>query len=390
MEEEVNIDQMIEKLTKNKIEQFKIEINNYQNELVEQINEKFKKFDESFNKNIEEYTQKIKNKIIINNDVKKEINIDEIRIPPLICLKKLDNTNYLINLILQYFSNIKSIVSYFFNPKKQIKIFQNLNGDPTGNYLCPAFLKLFENLWKGTNKIYQPKEIHDILKRKQRIYYISSNPGKILNDIIMELHQELISDKDKYLLEKPDGNFNEKKAKDQFDTYSQVYKSIISVQFFSTIKKIIKIPGKPNFYLFDTTPIIEIFLDNGKSHALTLEHDFKKLFKNYNEQIDQALIQEMPYQLIININRGNNNKSFLYPRILECKYLLEKNNPGKYDLCCVIMKNNNNHYAYLKNCINSKWYLYIDELIQQVNEENQIINEKKALLLIYQYIKEEF
>ena len=35
MEEEVNIDQMIEKLTKNKIEQFKIEINNYQNELVE-------------------------------------------------------------------------------------------------------------------------------------------------------------------------------------------------------------------------------------------------------------------------------------------------------------------------------------------------------------------
>ena len=266
---------------------------------------------------------------------------------------------------------------------------KNLKNDPKGNYLCPAFLRLFDNLWKGTNPIYHPNEIHEIFKKNMKIDYNSSNSGKILNGIISVLHQELISDKNKEFLEKPGGNFNENEAKDQFETYFKLYKSKFSVQFFSTIKKIIKIPGEPNFYLFDSTPIIDLYLDNGKGNNLSLEKNFKELFQNYNEHIDQLLLTILPYQLIININRGNNQKFFSYPRILECKYLLERDALEIYDLFGAIMENNNNHYAYLKNFINGKWYLYKDEIIELVKDENKIINERKALLIIYQLIKKE-
>ena len=391
MDENNNINQLIEILSQNKLEEFKNEINNYQNNLINQINKKFEQFDKTFNKHIEMYNEQIKNKMINNDDIlrKKQINLKEIKIPPLICLKKLDNTNYLINLLLQYLSNIYSLVIYFFNQNKENKILQNSKNDPTGNYLCPTFLKLLDNLWKGTNKIYDPKEIHKTLKNLKKIDYNSPNPGKILKDIIIILHRELISDKDKQFLEKPRGNNDKKVASDQFDTYNEFYKSKISIQFFSTIKKVIKNQDMPKFYLYDTIPIIEIYLDKGKGHNLSLENDFKDLFKNYNEQIEKISITKLPFQLVININRGNNQKKLSYPKILECECLLDNKVKGNFDLYGVIMKNNNNnYYAYLKNCINSKWYLYKDEVIQIIYDENNVINEREALLLAYQFREE--
>ena len=394
MEEENNINQLIENLSKDKLEQFKNEINICQNIFINQINEKFQKFDQAFNFQIEKYNQQIKNKLIDDMLRKKEINIEELKIPPLISLKKLDNTNYLINLILQYLSNVKLLVLYFLSQKNENKIHQNSNNNPAGIYLCPAFQKLLDNLWKGANNIYQPKEIHEILKKLMNNEYNSSNPGKFLEFIILKLHEELKSNK--FFLEKPDGNFEEKKAYDQFDTYFHHYKTKASVEFFATIEIIKKPPNMPNFYSFETAPTIEINLDNAKRPNLSLEIDFKDLYKNYNEQINQGYIKKsiinIPNQLIININRGNNQKNFVYPLILEIKCILEKSDLVKnelsnlYDLYGVIMKNNQDYYAYLKNCINSKWYFYKDEVIQLVNDENDVINEKKAILLIYRKI----
>ena len=74
---------------------------------------------------IEKYNQQIKNKLIDDMLRKKEINIEELKIPPLISLKKLDNTNYLINLILQYLSNVKLLVLYFLSQKNENKMSEN-------------------------------------------------------------------------------------------------------------------------------------------------------------------------------------------------------------------------------------------------------------------------
>ena len=150
----------------------------------------------------------------------------------------------------------------------------------------------------------------------------------------------------------------------------------------------------PNFYIFETGPIIDIYLDNGNSPVLSLENNFKELFKNYNEQMNQGYIKKSIYnianQLIININRGNNQRTFTYPITLESKFLLEKNiNIGKYDLYGVIIKENNKYLAYIKNFIKqdkikNNWYEYKDEEIKLINDENKIINKRNALLLIYQ------
>ena len=393
MEDENDNNQMTDNLINKALEGFQNQINNYTEKLLnEQINPKLDKYNHTLQNQMENYTQKMITKIINDKDFilrKKEINLNEINIPPLISLKQLDNTNYLINLILQYLSNSHYLISYFFNPQKENKILQNSKNNPNGTYLCPIFLKLLDNLWK--NNIYQPKEIHEILKKLMKNDYNSLNPGQILNFIISELHKELISSND--FLEKPDGNFDEKKGYENFCNYFNYYKSKLSVEFFATIEIIKKPPHRPNFYLFEATPIIEIYLDNINEPFLSLENNFKDLFKNYNEQMNQGYIKKSIFnianQLIININRGNNQKTFSYPKILESKSLVDNNyDLGKYDLFCVIMKENNNfnnkYYAYIKNFINNNWYEYKDEKIRLVNDENGIVNKKNALLLIYQ------
>ena len=389
MEDENDINQMADNLINNALEGFQNQINNYTEKLLnEQIKPKLVQYNKNLNNQIENYTQVMLNKVINDKDFilrNKKIDLKEMDLPPLTRLAKLDNTNYLTNLILQCLSNTRCIISYFFNEKKEGKILQNSKNNPNGTYLCPSFLKLLDNLWK--NNIYQPKEIHEILIKLMENKYNSLNPGQILNFIILELHKELISSKD--FLEKPDGNFDEKRGYDHFIKYFNHYKSKLSVEFFATFIIIKKPPGKPNFYIFETSPVIDIYLDNGNSPVLSLENNFKDLFKNFNEQMNQGYIQKSMYniakQLIININRGNNQRIFTYPLTLESKNLLYNNSDiGKYDLYCVIMKENNKYLALIKNFINSKWYEYKDEEIKLVNDANKIINKRNALLLIYQ------
>ena len=384
-ENEYNNDKFTEMEIKKVLDASKNGINNYEQKLLDEQKRKLDLSYQNINNQVENFTQVMMSHFI-NNDIilrHKEINLKEINIPPLTSLKKLDNTNYLINLILQYLSNSYYLISYFFNPQKENKILQNSKNNQNGIYLCPPFLKLLDNLWK--NNIYQPKEIHETLKKIMKNDYNSINPGQILNFIILELHKELIFDKK--FLEKPDGNFDKIKGYENFLKYVNYYKSKLSVEFFSTFKIIKKPPGMPNFYLFDTSPVIEIYLDNGNSPDLSLENNFKDLFKNHNEQINQGYIKKtifyLPNQLIININRGNSHRTLLYPKILESKYLLENMDLGKYVLFCVIIKENN-YYAYIKNFINKNWYEYKDEVIKSVNDENKVINKKNALLLIYQ------
>ncbi len=91
-----------------------IPINNNQNNNIQNIN--------IINNNNDNY-----NDINDNNDNnqifenyenlrKKVIKIDDMQEPPLIKLLYIDGTNPLVNIVLQCISNIKTLVSYYFNP----------------------------------------------------------------------------------------------------------------------------------------------------------------------------------------------------------------------------------------------------------------------------------
>ena len=191
MEDENDINQMADNLINNALEGFQNQINNYTQKIInEQIKPKLAQYNNDLNNQIENYTHLVVNKIINDKDFilrNKRIDLNEMELPPLTRLAKLDNTNYLTNLILQCLSNTKCLISYFFNQEKERKILQNSINNPNGTYLCPSFLKLLDNLWK--NNIYQPKEIHEILIKLMKNKYNSLNPGQILNFIYFTITQ---------------------------------------------------------------------------------------------------------------------------------------------------------------------------------------------------------
>ena len=139
-------------------------------------------------------------------------------------------------------------------------------------------------------------------------------------------------------------------------------------------------------------------MTNLDKQKIDLRKEFKILFidKNIkeahskNNEDFQKEIKSISNKLIININRNKNKNQYLdYPMKLETAYLFENNinDNKKYELeGVIIIKNNNNkniYYAYYKNFVNKKWYLFNDENIELVQDENQIIDKENASLLMY-------
>ena len=167
MEEESKeqIRKEIEELWEKELNQtFSNKINNCINETFQTLDKKLKIFDLYVNQNIESldkiYKEKWeKKKVDFESDEelrKKPIHLDEFKSPPLVKILSF-NTNYLINLILYCLSNVKTLLSYYFNSKKEEKIKKKSKENPNNAYLGPSFLKLLDHIWKSTDKEYFPK-----------------------------------------------------------------------------------------------------------------------------------------------------------------------------------------------------------------------------------------
>ena len=167
--------------------------NNLGNNMINNININ------NFNDN--DFNRNKNNFIIINNNDnvheddeelrKKEIDIDNLNKPTLVYLTLLQNTNPLINIILQCLSNIKYIVCYYLNPIKENKILKKSKENPNNNYLGPSFLKLLDHLWKSNQKEYSPMEIHNVLQKIMLNNYYTNDASIIINNILTKLNEEL-------------------------------------------------------------------------------------------------------------------------------------------------------------------------------------------------------
>ena len=88
--------------------------------------------------------------------------------------------------------------------------------------------------------------------------------------------------------------------------------------------------------------------------------------------------------LIININRNNDINYYIsleYPFQFDGGEVINKNVfPYKYELITAIKKFNNNNFfqfvAYCKSFVNKKWYLYNNQNIELVLNENELIDDK--------------
>ena len=415
------------KLLQDKLTQFDKEVNDHLEDLDKNFNEKITKIlNNEISKNfLEKVDKEDKEKLLklINSnenendkilrkklfDIKKFENNN----PPLVILTELNNINPLINLILQCISNIQDLVMYYFNPQKEEKILKKSKDNPNNKYLNPSFLKLLDNLWKGSKKEYSPREIHDVLKELMLDNYYSKDPSFIINFILKQLHKELNFNN---MINNIDNNpfdcFDIQKSYKNFFEESNNNATKISNNFFATIKTTKKCGNCSKIsYYFESNLVINIYLEDNNDNIFIKKYNLiedlnKLLIKKENENILENCIICKSQQkknikkeifmgfgvIIFNINREkdqNYETSFNYPEKFKGKDIFNTSNENNnYELTIVIKKilNNNNldeYIAYIKSFINHKWYLYSKQNIILLQNINDIYDDKNTCLLIY-------
>ena len=399
MEEEDEINKEIIKRVNDVWEkQLKEPFSDFMNQKQEEIlNELEKKFDDLIKKNI--------NKIYEDDKIlrKKEIDFQNLKEPNLVYLSFLQNTNPLINMVLQCLSNIKEVSFYYLNPPKEERILKKSKNDPNNTYLGPSFLTLLDHLWKSQQKEYAPLEIHNVLKKLMIDNYNTNDASIIINFILNKLDAELNLNENNNIEQDDPYEHNEKDKIYKFSKKFNDNRTQISDTFFSLIKIMKKCPNcylKDEYY-FEATPSINIYLtesneincEHPEAQKLNLEENFKTLL------IEKEEIYTISVVLIIVINRDhdpNYTRYFKYPEKIDLEKIINNNNNNNfksknYELRAVIKKtknNNNNNFkytAFFKNCIDNKWYLYNNQKIMliQSNYENYVFDEKNAYVLIY-------
>ena len=385
-------DKIIEELCQTLVNAISLKIKTHQDNIIKTIDQIFT----NNNKKIIN-SQKQSNNKQINQPVSKPsrgspINIQELKEPPLVILEKIDNTNNLINFIFQCLSANKSFVLYFLNPMNEEIILQQSQKDQTEIYLLPSILKLLDNVWTGKDKTYNMIEIHEKLKSLMQNDYNSKNPGNIINSIFNQLHKEFNSNKN--LVINSNWNSNKEQVLNDYLNNLSNNNSLISNEFF--IALLLEKQESDHLFLVDSTNTIDLNVNNIKRSFLSIENDFKELFIDENdekkycnnkEKFVGKSIQKLPNQLIININRAGKKKKHLNFRTeIETKKFFNNGEIGQiYQLIAnICSKNEGNIFAYIKSFINDKWYLYNDNDVKIVENEDSIIDEDNSILLFYQ------
>ena len=350
---------------------------------------------------------------------KTKIDFQNLNEPNLVFLQ---NTNPLINLILQCLSNIKEVFQYYLNPKREReeKILKKSKEDPNNTYLGPSFLTLLDHLWKSQQKEYAPFEIHKVLKKLMMNNYNTNDASIIINFILNKLNVELKSNQnDNIEQDNPYEHYNPDKIYEKF--HKNFVNTQISNVFFASIKtkkKCLNCNLEKDEYYFETTPSINIYLTENNNHQtqkLSLEDHFKELKllieKDKEYEIENCIVCNSSQKkrihkdvftisvvLIIVINRDkdpNNTIYFKYPEIINSEKIVNNNmfkqeDYKNYELRAVIKKNKNNdnnfeYTAFYKNCIDNKWYLYNNQKIMSIESDYKkyVFDEKNTYVLIY-------
>jgi hypothetical protein len=323
----------------------------------------------------------------------------------------LNNTNPLINLVLQCISNIGTLIAYYFNPAKEQKILQKSIANPNRKFLGPSFLKLLDNLWKSDKEEYSPKEIHGVLNELMLQKYNSNDPGVIMNFILNQLDSELILNRVNNNVNDPYMQFNEKESLQKYVEIMAKNKTKISESFFSTIKMQKYCPICQQIsYFFSPSPVINIYLETLQNdigfndinlelnlYAYLTNEDNKNIKENCiicgceTKKNVVQYIYTSPEIIIFNINRNKDphyKKHFKYPMYFDGNRVFKTDvQLPNYELTTVIKKVINNNIvtfiAYCKSFIDNKWYIYFNHNIEILNNQNELIDDIRACLLIY-------
>ena len=358
---EKEVEKEIDDIWGKELELFQTKIDNAHKELD-------KKF-EKFTKEISEKIKKIKIEQFIPNG--KDYNLN---------LEYIDNTNYLINPILICLCNIDLFI-YLCLENWNINVIKDLNDKE--DILFSGFTNLISKIYLRKKHNYRdPFEIHKQLKIEMKNDFYTNDPGVIINFILKKLHNELNTFK-----QYSEDKFDDKKGFTDMITNN---KTKISEEFFNILyfrEECYECNSVKNYY--QQIPIFDLYIDNDSALENAIIN-FKSVCKQCKKRTKNTMISLTSNILIININRKDdiiNSKNIIY------KLKLDLFNQ-KYELISVIRKDYfindkviiydpENISVFCKNCYDNRWYSYNDENKKLIENENKIIDGKKALLLIY-------
>ena len=437
MEEEEKNKQIIKKINDIWENELKESFSNFMNQKEEEIlngvekglneiDDSVKNYIKALDKKLEEKKKNI-NKNYEDDKIlrKKVIDFQNLKESNLVSLSLLQNTNPLINIILQCLSNIEYLAMYYLNPEKEEKILKKSKDNPNNTYLGPSFLTLLDHLWKSQHKEYAPLEIHNVLKKLMMNNYNTNDASIIINFILNKLSDELninLNKNNNIEQDNPYDHYDAGKIMDKFIDKFNYNKTQISDTFFSSIKikkKCLNCNAGSEYY-FETIPSINLYLEENNnnrdlSQKLSLEEHFKIILNDKNQEygVENCIICNSIQQknitksitstsgvLILVINRDkdpNYNIYFKYPEKFDAKEKINNKmiESQKYELRAVIKKNkniNNNNFeytAFYKNCIDNNWYLYNNQSIMLIQKDYKyyVFDERKAYVLIYNQIQ---
>ena len=361
---EKEVEKEIDDIWGKELELFQTKIDNAHKELD-------KKF-ENFTKEISEKIKKIKIEQFIPNG--KDYNLN---------LEYIDNTNYLINPILICLCNIDLFI-YLCLENWNINVIKDLNDKE--DILFSGFTNLISKIYLRKKHNYRdPFEIHKQLKIEMKNDFNTNDPGVIINFILKKLHNELNPFK-----QYSEDKFDDKKGFTDMITNN---KTKISEEFFNILyfrEECYECNSVKNYY--QQIPIFDLYIDNDSDLENAIIN-FKSVCKQCKKRTKNTIISLTSNILIININRKDdiiNSKNIIY------KLKLDLFNQ-KYELISVIRKDYfindkviiydpENISVFCKNCYDNRWYSYNDENKKLIENENEIIDGKKVLLLIYKKI----
>ena len=361
---EKEVEKEIDDIWGKELELFQTKIDNAHKELD-------KKF-ENFTKEISEKIKKIKIEQFIPNG--KDYNLN---------LEYIDNTNYLINPILICLCNIDLFI-YLCLENWNINVIKDLNDKE--DILFSGFTNLISKIYLRKKHNYRdPFEIHKQLKIEMKNDFNTNDPGVIINFILKKLHNELNPFK-----QYSEDKFDDKKGFTDMITNN---KTKISEEFFNILyfrEECYECNSVKNYY--QQIPIFDLYIDNDSALENAIIN-FKSVCKQCKKRTKNTIISLTSNILIININRKDdiiNSKNIIY----KLKFDLFNQ---KYELISVIRKDYfindkviiydpENISVFCKNCYDNRWYSYNDENKKLIENENEIIDGKKVLLLIYKKI----
>ena len=376
-------------------ERWEKELKNKINEVIEP---KMKRAHEDINKNFDLFIKTINKKL--EPDLMPEKNTQPVNLVPI------NNSNKLINPILICLSNIDIFMNLGFIKDKK-GIIKSVNKLINYNLFSP-FSELMFKLWTSKGGKCDPKDVYLQLQLLMKDHFKEGDPGYIINFILKQLDEEINLSQD---------FLTDKNIKGIIENNFSI--SVIKTYTCRTFEKDNKIKEKENVLnLYINEP--DIITNIGGINRSTFEDFSFLIIKEFNakkhcehckmnhELRVGEIIDELSNYVIINLNREKDpirKMNFIYPKKFKLQEISKetKNKNSSYGLISVIMDNKIQQYneeeiilepeivkfkTYSKNFNDNKWYLYTEEEITPVENEDEIINTKNALILVYKKLND--